>query len=288
MAEDAKADDSARAPLPGKVIGILVGNPGAMLLGKDKVFSEDAVMFVTGKGDFRRVYVSATADSPNKEDLVLPVGKEGKERRRFNSVELLSRPLLKGLGLRADFQLVEMVVNDGAGCCPYTTGFYASKITVLDKTEFFPVELGPQIDKLKKTFAALLSEKSEAINATLNKVQKSVIGDEKPTGPREDQDGILVTWVPESETVRVELTHRVTNSLSWKGSGTKKTKEAPGDLKRGAPSGRPFGITFGVDAKVVYTVTKKGGVSATELTLTPVRINTPPPPSIVPTRGFRG
>ncbi|MGL4550602.1 MAG: hypothetical protein ACRC33_05400 [Gemmataceae bacterium] len=263
----ASADEPASSPLPGKVVGILVGD--ARAIGLDEGDEQNAAVFVEGKGPPRRLYVPASPESPDKTTIFVAVGKDGKKRQSFPDVELLRRPLLKKLGLKPGFQLVEVEVNGGAGC-PATPFFVASSIKVLDNTRDFPPAVGPTVSKVRKGFVELLGTKTAALDVAFEAAQKAAIDDEKPNVPREAKDGVSVTWLPAAEAVQVEVTRRITSGMSSRGEGIR-PREA------GLPGGRPFGVTFGVEAKVIYTLKKTGEVSASELTITPIRSGTPPP-----------
>jgi len=258
-------------PLPGKAVGVLVGDPQARRTGWTG--PEDAAGFACGEGGYRRVYVPCSADSADRVSLFLLVGKDGKERRRFSPIELLRRPLLKERGLDPAFQLVEVVVNEGAGS-PDTDTLVASHITPLDGTRDYPLQVAPTVDKLKKRFATLMRKKAGALGTAMDREQRKVIGEKEPTGPRREADSLAVTWLPRSEELRVDLSHTLTASLSSSGKGTRRLVASRGK----AGNNLPFGTTFGVEARVTYKVSKKGDISAAPLKISPVRTVVPPPP----------
>ncbi len=271
--------------LPGRAVGVIIGNCRAARTRAGLVGPEDAVGFVSGGGDCRWVYVPSEEKSPDCESLVLSVGKDGRQRKRFPNVELLRQPQLKARGLNPEYQLVEVEVNGGEGS-PATDTFVATATKVLDGTPYFPTRLAPAVEKLKGEFAALVRAKADDIEAAMAKERKAALGEEAPTGPRQERDDLAVTWRPDAEAVRIELTRTLSDGLYSKGEGTKLSGERGG--KTGESKGRPFGITYGVQAKVVYQVKKTGDVSASGLKITPWRSVTPPPPSNKPPPEPRG
>jgi hypothetical protein len=271
-------------PLPGKAVGVLVGDVTAAMARAGRSGPEDAVGFACGNGGYRWVYVPSPADSPDSQSLRLPVGKEGKEYKRFESVELLRRPLLKEKGLDQEFQLVEVEVNGGAGS-PGCDTVVLTSIKPLDGTTDYPLRVAAAVSRLKKDFTTLLRDKAKEIETALAREQKKALGEKKPTGPRRKKQEVEVTWLPKDEVLKVEWSQQTTDGLYSTGKGIDKSRSIR-PAPRGGPSrsskGQRFGITFGVDARATWLITKTGERRAPTFAINPIRANVPPPPTAKP------
>jgi len=181
IAEEKPSEPSFQA-LPGKAVGVLVGDAHAVMAREGRKGPDGAVGFARGKGSYRRVYVPASAAGDDCLDIVLKVGMDGKTRKRFPGVELLRQPMLKPQGLDAAFQLVEVEVNEGQGS-PASECFVATRITPLDGTKDYPLRVSETIAKLRKEAADQLKARADDIEKALAKQQKDVLGEKKPTGP---------------------------------------------------------------------------------------------------------
>jgi len=272
IAEEKPSEPSFQA-LPGKAVGVLVGDAHAVMAREGRKGPDGAVGFARGKGSYRRVYVPASAAGDDCLDIVLKVGMDGKTRKRFPGVELLRQPMLKPQGLDAAFQLVEVEVNEGQGS-PASECFVATRITPLDGTKDYPLRVSETIAKLRKEAADQLKARADDIEKALAKQQKDVLGEKKPTGPREESQLTYVTWLPETEKLHVEFRKSITDGLYSYGEGTKKARDF-GTV--GPKAGRRFGITFGVEVCATYLISKEGTVKDSPLEIRTVRIVTPPP-----------
>jgi hypothetical protein len=276
--------------LPAKTVGVLVGDIQAVLARSGRRGLEDAVGFASGKGGYRWVYVASEKGSADSQSLRLPVGKEGSERKLFESVEQLRRPMLKEMGLNPDFQLVEAEVNERAGS-PGGNIVVLTGIKALDGTKEYPLSVSVTVSELKKEFAVLLREKEKEIDAAMTREQKKALGDKTPNGKLQKTQEVEVTWLPKDEVLQVVFSQRITDGLYSYGKGIEKSRGMPRRPAGGLgpqTTAQRFGITFGVEARATYQVTKTGEsrTSTPKFVISAIRSVTPPPSGnkLLPTR----
>src|SRR5262249_10547114 len=124
-------------PLPGTVIGLLVGNPQPILSSEGRSGPLDSLCFSTDGASYRWVYVAADKD-PQITNLDVPVGK-GDERKRYPSLNMATLKNVKRWGVSQPYTLVEVQVNDGLGS-PAEDSFVATDIKVLEGSAEYPLK----------------------------------------------------------------------------------------------------------------------------------------------------
>src|SRR5207248_2220792 len=84
----------------------------------------------------------------------------------------------------------------------------------------------------------------------------------KPTGPRETSEIIYVTWLPETERLRVHLKTRITDGLYQEAHVADPPRQKDAALPTLPVKDRKvrFGTTFGVELGTAYEVSKTGTV----------------------------
>jgi hypothetical protein len=241
-------------PLPGRVTGILRTDAGRDLQRDGRTVPADVVGFVTGEEKERIVYCPCHAGADNCQSLKVLVGKEGKQRKDYPSVELLtSRNLHFYLPQEGLYRLVEVDVNDGLGS-PNTDFFIASNVVVLDGTDYF-VRLDPIVKKIKTEFKKNVQAQAGKMDNWLEKSHTEAIGAKAASGPREAETRVFVTWIAEKKQVMVELRHLITDGDYGYASGVGKKGSQVGSFR--------VGTQFGVEVLARFAIDRQGGISET-------------------------
>jgi hypothetical protein len=243
-------------PLPGLVVGALVGDVRSMIGQEGRSGPGDAFAFSVGGASYRWVYLPV-ADKPTVTNLRVPTGK-GDTVKVYPSLGMANPQTLKPLGI-ARFALVEVQVNDGLGS-PADQSFVATRIRRLDGTREYPLEVPVVVADLTKRYQEHTTAQGKTIEEALLEAQKAALKDKKPTGPRETVEVVYVTWLPDVERLRVHFRTRITDgAYQTVVRGVRKGPRPP--QARGVRTGTSFGVEFGrgyeVDkqGKVVRTVT---------------------------------
>lgn len=273
-------------PLPGKVIGVVAGDADALLTEEGRRGPPDAVGFASDRTSYRWFYLPCRKGDSDAETVALPVGPEGKSKRRFSSVCLATRSGVRPLGLDGKFHLVQVEVNDGEGS-PAVDSFFASGLTVLDGSREFPLQVDAVLARLKERFRRECKDQRKAIEDALSNEAKAALGERQASGPREESQQLYVTWLRDAELLHVEMRARVTDGLYSSGKGTEKGPTprpdpavAPPARKDPARNGMRYGTRFGVDALAVYEVNRSGElISSHPLELKTFTEHLPPPRS---------
>ncbi len=266
-----KTDDtlpSGHSKLADKEIGVVIGDPAALLLREGRRGS--GAVFATGTGKTPWIY--AVSSEPSEPEGFFMNTADGRRVKIPNL--LLTNPAgLKKLGLDAQYSLVSMEINNGQGSAP-SSMFAATKITRLDGTPFFRPKLPDVIEKLnacqQRYTASLGEERTEA----MEKHRKATLGDRRPNAPEETTGLVFPTWV--NGKLRVTVFNETSTGLYSYGSGT-----VPAN---GRPGGTRYGVSYGVRQATVYEVNEDGGiVSATASPLEPW-VHVTPHPQVTPPR----
>ena len=194
----ADAQHKRLAPLPGKVIGIVIANATPELTTQGRKVPQDTIGFASGFGGYRLVYLPCAENKeaksgPDALDAVrLPVGNG--ERKAFAHVCLGTRADLNRLGIRDPYALVEVDVNGGLGSSESADAFAVTgPLHRLDGTEAYPLEVSDKVHGLRRQYDKSLEEQKDAINRALDKVAHSALGSRPLSGPRETHQHIFVT-----------------------------------------------------------------------------------------------
>jgi hypothetical protein len=263
-------------PLPGKAVGVLVGDAQALLAQEGRFGPADAVCFSRGGGSYRWMYVLAKGGTGG-ESLMFG-------GQTFDHLVLANPQTLRPWGVTAPYSLVEVVVNGGRGSGEPEDSFAATDLKVLDGSQTYPLKVAEVIRDLRRRYAASLRQQ-KGIAAELNKIQKSALGNRKPTGPREQTDTIYVTWLTEAERLRVEFRTQIRDGAYQYGRGIEPTRDdspradgPPPPEESPRDPGQRYGTSIGIITGMVYEVSKAGQLELSQpISLRPFVEELPPP-----------
>jgi hypothetical protein len=261
--------------LPGKTVGILVSDVGAMMLQEGRGGPPDAYGFSRDLGSYNWMYAPDN-DKPIITNLTIKVGEKGDQTKTYPKLNMANPKTVKQWNIDAPYALIDVEVNDGLGC-PADEHFTATNMKRLDGTKEYPLVLPDVVKELKERYKKYKEEQSKALDAALDDSQKAAIKDKKPTGPRETKELFYLTWLPKEEKVRVHFRTTVSD-------GAYQTVTVPGfpggPIPLPPPPGGPippqlnaafppppppprqvqYGTTFGIEYGMAYEVDKSGKV----------------------------
>lgn len=277
-------------PLEGKVVGVLVGNVVKVMGNEGRSGPPDAFGLSSGGGSYRWVYVPAP-DQPLITNLKVHVGPKGEETKVYPKLSMANVQTVKQWNVPGGNVLVEVEVNNGLGAPP-DGSFVATNMKVIEGTKEYPLKVAEVLDQLRERYQTHVKEQQTAIDRALGEAQAKAIKDNrKATGPRETDEIMHVSWMPETQQLRVHFRTKITDGAYQNGSGVQRDPPPLPPIKRGgaAPIERPvpvvegvrFGTQFGVEFGMAYEVGRTGKIERTR-TL-PIEIfskELPPPPAI--------
>lgn len=267
--DDVKPTAPRYEPLPSRAVGVLVWDAELLAAREGRSGPPGAVAFVRGDGSFRWVYLPAPGD-PDADDMTFGIGQDGTAQKVFPKVKLATRDMLKARGLTGPFHLVEVEVNGGAGG-PAEEAFAATDLRRLDGTKDYPFKPADLLRDLTGRARAFVKGEKAAVETAMAAARDKVANGRKPTGPEETTEEVLVTWLPKTERLRVEVRSRVTNGFYVAGQGVE------GPNKTVIRAGTQFGAVGGV----VYEVGKSGRVEVeTPVKFTPFTRELALPPGV--------
>jgi hypothetical protein len=277
------------APLKDKMIGVLVSDVVAMMGQEGRGGPPDAMGFSAGGGSYRWIYVGVT-EKPLINNLQVKIGEQGDRTKIYPSLSMANAQTVKQWNVAGPYALVEVEVNDGNGA-PADESFVATKMTQLDGTKDFPLKLNDVIADVRKKYETYQAEQKTKFDTALDDAQKSALKDKKPTGPREKKDFFYITWLPESQRVRIHFRTTITDGhYEIVGGGIERDPPAlpPGRRPPVRPPPPRFegfrsGTTFGIEYGMAYEVTKSGNIDRTLiLPVEPFKKDLPVPPGFGP------
>jgi hypothetical protein len=256
--------------LPGKIIAVLVVDAQPVLSLEGRSGPADQICLGYNGGSYRWLYVQVDKN-PMIPWLNLPVGPTGAERKRFEKLSLANATNLKPLGVDAKYALVEIEVNGGLGS-PADDSCVATKLKVLDGSAEFPLKVEQIIDDLAKRYKDYQSEQAREINVLMEKAAAAAIKDRRSSGQRERSDVMFVTWIPETERLRVHFRTTISDGLyqyaedmgpGFAQRGMAFTMKRGGPVPTAAVSRAASGPRYGTQFGVAYEVSKSGKVERT-------------------------
>jgi hypothetical protein len=278
---------------PGKTVGILVSDVAAMMAQEGRSGPPDAYGFSRDLGSYNWVYV-ADKDKPTIGTLTLKVGEKGDKTKAFPHLSMANPKTLKQWDIEAPYALVEVEVNDNLGC-PADQAFVATNMKRLDGTKEYPLVLPDVVKDLKERYKKHKEDDQKNIAAAMEESQKAAVNDKKPTGPRETAELLYITWLSESQRIRVHFRTTISDGAYEAATvgGPAPLPPAPGpggappQLNAALPPPPPpprqvkFGTTFGVEFGMGYEVDKTGKIERTlTLPIAPFQKELPPPPGV--------
>jgi hypothetical protein len=215
------------------------------------------------------------------------VGEKGEDTKLYPRLNMADPETVKQWDITMPSALlVEVEVNDGLGA-PAEEGFVATKMKVVEGTKEYPFKAADVVAKVRESYQLWVADQAKAIDAAMAKAQKDAIGDKKPTGPREKSELMYLSWMPETERLRIQFRMKITDGDYQYGSGVERDPPPLPPIKRGADRPPPpkgegvrFGTSFGVEFGMAYEVAKDGKTIAKQekLAIEPFKQVIPPPP----------
>jgi len=263
--------------LPGKAMGILVGDGHDLMTSEGRRGPKDALCFSSGDGSYRWVYV-VVKKKPQIGALNVPVlGKPG-EIERFDNLSMATVDNVAHFGVKKPNCLVEVEVNGGLGSPP-GEHFVATDIRVVENSKEIPFEIDEFIGQVRRKYESFVASKAKDIDKAMQEAQEKFLKNAKLTGPREKQDLAFVSWLPESQRLLIRLKTQVSDG-AYKTARVKDVHQVPGDPKpRVGEKEVRYGKSFGVELGMTYEISKKGRLERSQLLpLKAFEKELPPPP----------
>src|SRR5207249_2108098 len=229
-------------------VGVLLYDGQPVLSTEGRSGPADQLCFSTAGCSYRWVYVPVAAN-PQITNLQVPVGEVG-QTQIYPSLDLARPQNVKAFGVEGHYTLVEVEVNNGQGS-PKNDSFVATQIRVLEGSKEYPLKTQEVITGMKKKFAEYQKEQAKAIDEAMDKGAKLALNDQKATGPREKEELMYVTWMPDNERLRVHFRVKLTD-------GSFKFVDGP---IRPGPGGKVPPIKGGVDQPPPENVKIKTGTA---------------------------
>jgi hypothetical protein len=197
------------APMPGKVVALLASDvlPKMMHEGRSSAAENMGLSF--DGNSYRWIYVPVPAN-PQIGNLQMRIGEKGDRIQVFPSLSMGNLRTLAQWDIKVPYALVEVEVNGGAGA-PADEAFVATKMTRLDGTKDFPINVADVVAEVRKRYATWQKEQKEKLDDALMEAQKKAIKDRKPTGPRETNELVYMTWLPEARKFRFNFRTTLTD-----------------------------------------------------------------------------
>lgn len=258
-------------PLEGKVIGLLVYDGQPVLSTEGRSGPPDQLCFAVRGASYRWVYVP-TLDNPMITNLQVPVGPKG-DIQIFPSLNMASPRSVTPWGITKPYTLVEVTVNNGQGS-PAGDSFVATHMKSVEGTKEYPLKVTDAIDMLKKRYAGDLKKMDNDIESAMTLAGKKALKDKMGTGPREKNDLMFLTWLPNKERLRAHFRTKISDGAYTfiEGGGARPfdLPPPPREDQEAQPQGRvkappppprfkvKTGVTFGVELGMAYEVDKDG------------------------------
>jgi hypothetical protein len=243
--------------LKGTVVGLLVGDVLAPLNAQHGGSGPaDGLCFSTGGSSYRWVYVPV-GDSAGIPRLDVRVGEKGKEIKWYRNLDIASPRSVKRWGITGKYALVELEVNDGKGAPADRDnhGFVATRMKQLGGTNEYPLRVADVVAELRQRYHKQLADQQKLIERGVDKARKAAVGDRAPTGPRETEETMYLTWLPKERRLVVRY-RTIVSDGAFKFGGDNVNLETG---RRGSRYGTGFGIEFGT----AYEVSASGKLERT-------------------------
>jgi hypothetical protein len=252
-------------PLPAKAIGVLVYDAQPVLNAEGRTGPRNQLCFAQNGCSYRWVYVQV-AQNPTWPSLDIPVGRET-ERKPFKDLSLATPETVTRFGVTTKYALVEMEVNGGLGG-PAHHSFAATKMTRLDGTKEYPLNVAKVVEELGKKYEDHLRDEAQKIDAAMVEAGEKYLKEEMATGPRERSELLFLTWLPESQRLRAHFRTHISDGAYKYAAGLNielgppaPAVSRPGDLLPARlPNGLRYGKQFGIEFGMAYEVSKSGEI----------------------------
>jgi hypothetical protein len=246
--------------LPGTTVGVLVSDVKDVMY-LDRRGSDPANYgFARGLNSYRWIDVPGPDDWRDVYPASVPVGEKGDTIKGFDRVTAARAETVKQFGITAPYALVEVEVNGGQGSPADAFGhaFVATKMRQVDGTRDYPLNVAEAVASLRQRFERE-SESDKALSDALEKARRLALGNRPPTGPRETDVLLYLTWLPETQRLRVAFRAKVTDAayVNPDGADLDRPRTDRDEVPRGEPR---HGTQFGIIHGTAYEVDKTGGV----------------------------
>jgi hypothetical protein len=266
---------------------VLVSGGQEVLAREGRRGPADAFCLGSGGGSYRWLYVSG-AEKPAIGGLFVRVGPKGDAVKRFNGLSMADPKTAPHWGAGGPYALVEVEVNGGLGTPPGET-LVATRLRVLDGTREYPLHVARVVADLRRRFQAHLKTEEGAIARGLSEARGRVPPGHKLSPGREQAEAVFVSWLPETDQLRVVFQARITEKALRTGPALPPQSRDTGD---GRPPDPPVhaGVRLGVELGMTYDVSRSGAVEASRpVSLRPVQKEllapAPAPFSTAPVKG---
>src|ERR1051326_1347871 len=197
----------AHKPQPGKVIGVLAGDVVAVMGREGRGGPPDAFGFGMNGNSYRWVYVPA-ADQAIINNLPVKTGEKGDATKIYAKLNMANPQTVKQWDISASYCLVEIEVNDGLGA-PADEAFVATKMTRIDDSKDYPLKVPEVIDAVKKKYDGWMKDQERTLNDAMSQAQTKAVKDAKPTGPRQTNTIMYLSWMTDTQKLQVRFLTRI-------------------------------------------------------------------------------
>src|SRR5262249_17468831 len=128
------------APLPDKVVGVLVSDVAAKMGHEGRGGPADAMGFSMAGNSYRWMYVPVTSENRIIMNLQVSVGEKGDCVQVYPLLNRANPKTVQQWNIGPAYALVEVEFNNGQGS-PAQEGFVATKMTRLDNTKAYPLDV---------------------------------------------------------------------------------------------------------------------------------------------------
>ena len=253
-------------PLPGTIIAVLLADAQPLLNAEGRHGPAEQLCVGWNGGSYRWVYLPCDDEATiNRLSIPLPDNKS----KVYPKLNMANPTTVKPWGIDAAYSLVEVEVNDGLGS-PEHDSFVATKIKKLDGSTAYPIQTERVVADLKKQYEAHLSEMGKDLDEAMTRAAAQAIKGGEPTGPREKNTLMFVTWLAETEKLQVRFLTRITDG-SYKYARGINIELSPAPAPPAPPQGGElppsrwanglrYGAQFGIEYGVEYQVSKAGKI----------------------------
>lgn len=249
--------------LKGTEIGILLADGQPILSTEGRSGPADQLVFSSGGNSYRWVYVP-TQENPLITNLQVPVGAKG-EKAIYAALNMANPKSVLPWAVTQPYSLVEVEINGGRGS-PIGDSFVGTSFKVLDGTKDYPLKLADAIKVVQGKYADYVAKQQKAVDQAMKDAAQKSLNGKEPTGPREKKELMYVTWLAESNTVRVHFKTTISDGAYTivKGNGPFPLPPKGGPKRPPRDFSLKTGTTFGIEFGQAFIVNKKGEVVGVE------------------------
>lgn len=198
--------------LPGRAVGIVVSDQGfnfcvAEMMGVPKWDSPpQTYRYAFSRGGTKYRPLDWHSDDPLKALTFrepVPTRNGRSATREFVGLCVADTDSARAKGVGPPFSLVEVEVNEGFGSP--SDSFAATEVKLIHKTAQYPLDPVKIMADAKIRLQKYKEANTQLVNSTMAELKSTALGDKQATGPRETRDHAIITWLPETERVRVEI-----------------------------------------------------------------------------------